>query len=90
MFKKEGSRLRRGALSKVQFSCRAQLGVYVFLAASRCLFILWFVFFRLPMFPLACIVEVATIENLCFGNSQQLEELGGICFADEESEVQRG
>lgn len=30
------------------------------------------------MFPLAFIVEVAIIENLCFGNSQQLEELGGI------------
>lgn len=40
----------------------AELGVYVFLAASRCLLILWFVFLSLPMFPLARIIEVAAID----------------------------
>lgn len=40
----------------------AELGVSVFLAASRCLLILCFVFLSLPMFPLACIKEVAAVD----------------------------
>lgn len=59
MLKKGAGSQGCGVEPSLRSSFPAELGAYVFLAASRCLLILWFVSLSLPMFPLACIIEVA-------------------------------